>query len=457
MEQNVFLKMLISTLFIITKERGMNFMNKNLLLGLVALAIGNVSGCNSVQEASNVAEYASATAPEMNSEVPVVPPEAPTIPFPASFADVSLDADENVDFAASPLSLYVACSSLGEIAACGETRGELLNAVSASFDVSELQNICGKFGLFATFRNAEWQNRTEPNMLLMSNSLWLSNNFTLNEDSARRDALCFQTKRIPMDDTGRVEINTFVDKMTRGLIPEFIKELEPSTQAILINTLYFYANWQNQFDADKSKEGNFFTKLLEPVKAIYMKDSGFYSGFETENYSAIVLPYEPIEIPGNSMPTKTEMVVLLPKQNISNSTALKAYLNQVVHKNLPQYVEEYYDVVLPKFEINTELNLTKTLAQLGVKKAFSSQADFSKLSPTPLVISDVIQNVSIRVDEKGTEAAAATAIMLMRAMLPPESKPFIVNRPFAFVIREQETSNILFMGTIAKPEAPKAK
>jgi serpin B len=260
-----------------------------------------------------------------------------------------------------------------------------------------------------------------------------------------------------MDDTGRVEINTFVDKMTRGLIPEFIKELDPGTQAILINTLYFYANWQNQFDAAESKEGDFFTKPLEPVKAIYMKDSGFYSGFETENYSAIVLPYEPIEIPGNSMPTKTEMVVLLPKQDISNSTALKAYLNQAVHKNLPQYVEEYYNVVLPKFEINTELNLTKTLAQLGVKKAFSSQADFSKLSPTPLVISDVIQNVSIRVDEKGTEAAAATAIMLMRAMLPPQSKPFVVNRPFAFVIREQETSNVLFMGAIAQPEAPKAK
>ena len=92
-----------------------------------------------------------------------------------------------------------------------------------------------------------------------------------------------------------------------------------------------------------------------------------------------------------------------------------------------------------------------------MKKAFSSQADFSKLSPTPLVISDVIQNVSIRVDEKGTEAAAATAIMLMRAMLPPESKPFVVNRPFAFVIREQETSNVLFMGAIAQPQAPKEK
>lgn len=432
-------------------------MNRNFILGFVALTIGLVSGCNSVEEASNVAEYASVTAPEMTSEVPVAEPEAPTIPFPASFADVTLDSDENVDFAASPVSLGVACSSLAHIGANGTTADELLGAVSGPYDIETLQGVCNQLGLNATYSNAEWQKRTEPNMLLMSNSLWLSNDFTLNEDSARRDALCFQTKRIPMDDTGRVEINTFVDKMTRGLIPEFIKKLEPSTQAILINTLYFYANWQNQFDADKSKEGDFFTKPLEPVKAIYMKDSGFYSGFETENYSAIVLPYEPIEIPGNSMPTKTEMVVLLPKQDISNSTALKAYLNQAVHKNLPQYVEEYYDVVLPKFEINTELNLTKTLAQLGVKKAFSSQADFSKLSPTPLVISDVIQNVSIRVDEKGTEAAAATAIMLMRSMLPPESKPFVVNRPFAFVIREQETSNVLFMGTIAKPEAPKAK
>lgn len=432
-------------------------MNRNFILGFVALTIGLVSGCNSVEEASNVAEYASATAPEMNSEVPVVVPEAPTIPFPASFADVSLDADENVDFAASPVSLGVACSSLAHIGANGTTADELLGAVSGPYDIETLQGVCNQLGLNATYSNAEWQNRTEPNMLLMSNSLWLSNDFTLNEDSARRDALCFQTKRIPMDDTGRVEINTFVDKMTRGLIPEFIKELEPSTQAILINTLYFYANWQNQFDADKSREGDFFVKPVETIKVTYMKNSAFYKGAEAEQYSALILPYQDINIPGNQAPTKTEMVVILPKEDISNSTALKAYLNQATSKQLPEFKDEYYNVVLPKFEINTELNLTKTLKDLGVRSAFSANADFSKLSPTPLVISDVIQNVSIRVDEKGTEAAAATGIMLMRAMLPPESKPFVVNRPFAFVIREQETDSVLFMGAIAQPQAPKEK
>lgn len=432
-------------------------MNRNFILGFVALTIGLVSGCNSVEEASNVAEYASVTAPEMTSEVPVAEPEAPTIPFPASFADVTLDSDENVDFAASPVSLGVACSSLAHIGANGTTADELLGAVSGPYDIETLQGVCNQLGLNATYSNAEWQKRTEPNMLLMSNSLWLSNDFTLNEDSARRDALCFQTKRIPMDDTGRVEINTFVDKMTRGLIPEFIKELEPSTQAILINTLYFYANWQNQFDADKSREGDFFVKPVETIKVTYMKNSAFYKGAEAEQYSALILPYQDINIPGNQAPTKTEMVVILPKEDISNSTALKAYLNQATSKQLPEFKDEYYNVVLPKFEINTELNLTKTLKDLGVRSAFSANADFSKLSPTPLVISDVIQNVSIRVDEKGTEAAAATGIMLMRAMLPPESKPFVVNRPFAFVIREQATDSVLFMGAIAQPQAPKEK
>ncbi|MBO7223301.1 MAG: hypothetical protein J6V70_04120, partial [Kiritimatiellae bacterium] len=91
------------------------------------------------------------------------------------------------------------------------------------------------------------------------------------------------------------------------------------------------------------------------------------------------------------------------------------------------------------------------------KTAFSSKADFSNLSPTPLSISDVFQNVSIRVDEKGTEAAAATGIMMMRAMLPPTAKPFVVNHPFAFVIREKSTNSILFMGTVCEPKAPAAK
>lgn len=433
-------------------------MSKISLVGILWLSASIIAGCNCVEEASNVAEYASVTAPEMTSEVPVVEPEAPSIPFPASFADVTLDSDENVDFAASPVSLGVACSSLAHIGANGTTAGELLGAVSGPYDIETLQGVCNQLGLNATYSNAEWQKRTEPNMLLMSNSLWLSNSFELKADtSSLRDALCFQTKRIPMDETGRVEINSFVDKMTRGLIPEFIKELDPATQAVLINTLYFYANWQAQFDADKSREGDFFVKPEETIKVTYMKNSAFYKGAEAEQYSALILPYQDINIPGNQAPTKTEMVVILPKEDISNSTALKAYLNQATSKQLPEFKDEYYDVVLPKFEINTELNLTKTLKDLGVRSAFSANADFSKLSPTQLSISDVIQNVSIRVDEKGTEAAAATGIMLMRAMLPPESKPFVVNRPFAFVIREQATDSVLFMGAIAQPQAPKEK
>lgn len=412
-------------------------------------------------------------------------PLVPQKPFPASFADVTLTSDENIDFAASPVSLYVACSSLAEIAANGETKDELLKAVSflkqrnVSFCGTAMHkatheerksmvrhaafinlcNVCDRLGLYATFNNAEWQSRTEPNMLLMSNSLWLSNNFELREDTAdTRKELCFHTNRISMDETGRVEINSFVDKMTRGLIPEFIKELDPATEAILVNTLYFYANWANQFDANKSYEGDFYVKPEEATKVTYMKNSGQYLVAETDLYSAITLPYEPINVPNcRKNATETEMVVILPKNNQTNTAALKDYLNAFVNRCLPEFKSDYYDLTMPKFEINTELKLTEVLQKLGVKTAFSSKADFSNLSPAPLSISEVFQNVSIRVDEKGTEAAAATGIMLMRAMLPPPAKPFVVNRPFAFVISEKSTNSILFMGTVCEPKAPVAK
>ena len=151
------------------------------------------------------------------------------------------------------------------------------------------------------------------------------------------------------------------------------------------------------------------------------------------------------------------MVVILPKNNQPNTAALKDYLNAFVNRYLPEFKSDYYDLTMPKFEINTELKLTEELQKLGVKTAFSSKADFSNLSPTPLSISEVFQNVSIRVDENGTEAAAATGIMMMRAMLPPPAKPFVVNRPFAFVISEKSTNSILFMGTVCEPKAPVAK
>jgi len=245
------------------------------------------------------------------------------------------------------------------------------------------------------------------------------------------------------------KINGWVSEQTRNKITEIVNKtsLKEDTKLFLINAIYFKGFWMSPFKDSQTKD-DFFT-LISGKKVIVsmMKQKDSYEYLEEENLQAIKIPYE-----GH----RFSMIIFLPKktdgliefENTLNSTILNNYLSSF---DLEKVV-----LSLPKFLIRTEYKLKKHLINLGIIDAFNDDADFSGITePKKLKISEVIHKTFIEVNEKGTEAAAVTAIeMGLLGLSFQKVKPpliFNVDHPFLFLIWDSNTKCILFMGRIMNP------
>ncbi|GMH44344.1 hypothetical protein BSKO_12278 [Bryopsis sp. KO-2023] len=242
------------------------------------------------------------------------------------------------------------------------------------------------------------------------------------------------------------EINDFVDMLTRGLIKDLIPDgfITPSTQAVLVNAIYFKAMWVKAFNKDDTRKSEF-----RGTGGSSMTDFMSIRGetFPTKNVPQLdgrmlQLPYE-----GD----RFSMFILLPNTDGGFSKAeagLTSSLN--LFKNLTP--TKFALVKIPKWELEQSMKMLKNyLMALGVKAAFSGQADLSGLSDVgSLSVSDVVHRAKIIVDEEGTEAAAATAIGIVRTSLPvgPPPPQFVADHPFLFFIVDTKAGDVFFQGTV---------
>ena len=245
-----------------------------------------------------------------------------------------------------------------------------------------------------------------------------------------------------------VQINSWVEQKTNDRIKDLIPDgaLNPLTKMVLVNAIYFKGDWQKPFKGHSTTKGDFYTFNNQILQTQMMHQRGRFSVAEDENTQLIELLYQG----GNY-----SMLVLLPKNNSdikqfeTNLTSEK--LNQLTNKLAMNQVS----LSLPKFKFVTEYRLNSYLSALGVTNAFSSKADFSNIDGTQsLQISEVIHKAFIEVNEKGAEAAAATAVVI-RATSIPNYVEFNANRPFVFMIKEKTTDSILFIGRFAAPNKKK--
>lgn len=247
----------------------------------------------------------------------------------------------------------------------------------------------------------------------------------------------------------RTIINTWVEKATKDKIKDLIPSgfVTPLTRLILTNAVYFKGQWLEQFDKKETEEQNFNISLDKKVQVEMMKKAGEGAKFnysENEQLQLLELPYDGEEL---------SMLVLLPKENDL----------ETLEKNLtPEKLLEWektlnkqqVDVFLPKFKFETKYFLTEDLKEMGMATAFSENADFSGMTgKKDLVISGVVHQAFVEVNEEGTEAAAATAVdMVTEALLEePKIPVFLANHPFIFIIQQKDTGNILFMGRVNNP------
>jgi serpin B len=245
-------------------------------------------------------------------------------------------------------------------------------------------------------------------------------------------------------ESSRVAINRWVEDQTEGRIQDLIREglLNELTRLVLTNAIYFNAAWSEPFEPDQTQEGVFHLADGGQVTVPMMRRVTSYGYAEGPGFQAVELPYDGREL---------SMVVLLPAEGRFGAfeDSLDAgHVDEILGELHPQEVA----LTMPRFEIESELDLADVLAAMGMPDAFSMAADFSGMDGSDwLFIKDVVHKAFVSVDEAGTEAAAATAVIMQLKGMPGQPVEVTLDRPFLFFIRDVETGAILFVGRVMDP------
>jgi len=243
------------------------------------------------------------------------------------------------------------------------------------------------------------------------------------------------------------QINLWVERQTMGKIKNALRSgsLSASTRAVIVNAIYFKGDWASRFDATNTEPAQFWVTPEQSIQALMMRQDHLFRYAETDDLQILELPYIGYDL---------SMLVLLPKERNGLHEMEKRLSADNVAKWVKALGDRTVDVRFPKFSTESRFSLKQTLSAMGMPDAFSApQANFTGMtSRRPLCIDAVEHAAVVEVDEKGTVAAAATSfsIACSQQTLPPPAI-FHADHPFVFLIRDNHTGTILFLGRIVDP------
>lgn len=235
-------------------------------------------------------------------------------------------------------------------------------------------------------------------------------------------------------------INDWCNDRTHGMIPSIINELDPDAVSYLMNAIYFNGTWKDKFSKEETKQEMFrgYTRDIQYVDMMHRHGEYFYA--DGDGYSAVSIPY------GNGA---FRMTVILPSEG-SFLRDVMASMDGGKFQALQSSMEKCnVDLKIPRFTTEVDLPLNDIISALGAPLIFSSQADFSQFARGDFYVSKMFQKAKIEVSEEGTKAAAVTAAIMMMSAMRPEKKRNVVfhaDSPFAYIISENSTGSIYFMG-----------
>ena len=235
-------------------------------------------------------------------------------------------------------------------------------------------------------------------------------------------------------------INDWCNDRTHGMIPSIINELDPDAVSYLMNAIYFNGTWKDKFSKEETKQEMFrgYTRDIQYVDMMHRHGEYFYA--DGDGYSAVSIPY------GNGA---FRMTVILPSEG-SFLKDVMASMDGGKFQALQRSMEKCnVDLKIPRFTTEVDLPLNDIISALGAPLIFSSQADFSQFARGDFYVSKMFQKAKIEVSEEGTKAAAVTAAIMMMSAVRPEKKRNVVfhaDSPFAYIISENSTGSIYFMG-----------
>ena len=288
--------------------------------------------------------------------------------------------------------------------------------------------------------------------LNIANSLWPQEKYAFLEEYRALTRRYYGTEITPVDyernpEGAQEAINVWVEEKTNNKIKDIISQTpSPLTRLILVNAIYFKGNWDRKFRKSATQKMHFYLNETESIEVPMMKNKGGFNYGEDNRLQVLELPYAK---------KRVSMFVFLPRtinglrglERILTKDSLEAWIGSMSRESV--------EVYLPRFRMTAEFSLHEKLKSMGMIDAFDeNRANFSGMDGNPnwLYIGAVLHKTFIEMNEKGTEAAAATGVELMLlGGWPPPPKIFQADHPFLFLIRDNSTGSILFMGRVSSP------
>jgi len=357
----------------------------------------------------------------------------------------------------SPYSIF---SALGRAytGARGKTAREMAQVLHLPPDLMQWP-----LDLSALNRELEREGNMEGQELCVANTIWTQKGLQLLKEYVRFSTETFGATPKEADfrnqtETARQTINRWVENETHERIKDLIPNggIDSQTRAVLANAVYFKGIWEEPFEHSATKPWAFTLfdgqSVMTPMMQMMVPQIARYA--EATDWQVLELPYK-----GNAL----SMVFILPRKSPENtapptSAEFAAFEQSLTPMKLQSLLARLQladvDTTLPKFTLlSPSLTLKEVLSSLGLRTAFSQYADFSGMTKEPLYFSEVFHKAFIAVAEEGTEAAAATSIVMQKLALalPTKTVTFRADHPFVFLIRHQTSGAILFMGRVVNP------
>lgn len=334
----------------------------------------------------------------------------------------------------SPASLFYSLAMVSN-GAQGNTKTELDNVLCGgdSNGLNDfLSTYCYKFGYYENSKTS------------IDSAIWYADNVTVNKEFLQTNYDYYGAdayKTIMNNDEALNSINGWIEKHTNGLIKEMIKDIDPSTSMILANTVYFEASWKYPLKILPEKQE--FTNTNGTKTDVEMMSGTADKYIENEYCTGFAHRYY----------GSFSFVALLPNSGMSTLDVINSLDSKCFYGS--EFRFEYVDTkfILPKFECTNESSLVDALKAMGIKDAFTDEADFTAMiKDEGIMIDEVNHNVTISVNENGTLAAAATEVGMAPEGVPgvdePECKSVVLNRPFVYIIYDNSSQLPVFIGTV---------
>lgn len=330
------------------------------------------------------------------------------------------------------------------------TSGQVLEKLSIAGEPMTAEEFAGAFGRIIRDLNA--QGGTDAYELRVANAMWGQQDFAFLDAFAKLVEAEYGGRIRNVDFVGATEkarrtINTWVEEQTNGKIKDLISEgaVGQMTRLVLTNAIYFKGNWASQFKEDRTQDAPFTLLDAGTVQVPMMNQKAKFRYAQIDELQVLQLPYVGDEL---------SMVILLPRALDGIRQIEQGLTGENLAKWLDNLREQEVFVSIPKFKMTSKFSLQTVLAQMGMAQAFTGAADFSGMTGRrDLFISAVIHQAYVDVNEEGTEAAAATGVVMRLTSMGPDRTPvFRADHPFIFMIRDNTSGSILFLGRVMNPQ-----